>query len=140
MENFIDKLGRIIFVVSTVYTSLKFIFWFTVACMVIYWAIRNWSTVILMKDKFLRALMSTTTTVDQAQHTADEIINLVQNISSDAPELIQKVNDQLDALKKMNIEAAVANIETAAADIAAMRAKIESIDNKLDQIKNKLDI
>ena len=133
MSKFIDWLARVIFVVSTLYTSAKFLFWLVVAGFVIFWAVRNWSTVIAMKDKILGALLSSGKTVTDVQGAANEIISMIQSISTDAPELIKKINDQVEVLKGMDIGKQIEDLEM-------MKIKIDSMDVKLDEIKRKLGI
>jgi hypothetical protein len=103
MGNFIDWLARVIFVISTVYTSVKFLFWLVVIVFVIFWMVRNWGTVIVMKDKILGALLSSGKTGTDVQSAANEIVSMIQSISTDAPELIKKINDQVEVLKSMDI-------------------------------------
>ena len=133
MGNFIDWLARVIFVASTIYTTFKFLFWMIVIGFVVYWAIRNWKTVIAMKDKILGVLLSSGKTVTDVQSAANEIISMIQSISTDAPELIKKINDQVEVLKSMDIGKQIIELQE-------MKAKIDSMDAKLNEIKRKLGI
>ena len=58
---------------------------------------------------------------------------MIQSISTDAPELIKKINDQVEVLKGMDIGKQIEDLEM-------MKIKIDSMDVKLDEIKRKLGI
>lgn len=133
MGNFIDWLARVIFVTSTIYTTFKFLFWMIVISFVVYWAIRNWGTVVALKIKIFGVLLSSGKSVTDAQSTANEIISMIQSISTDAPQLIKKINDQIEILKGMDIKKQIAELDT-------LHTKIDLMDIKLDEIKRKLGI
>ena len=133
MGNFIDWLARVIFVTSTIYTTFKFLFWMIVIGFVVYWTIRNWGTVVALKIKIFGVLLSSGKSVTDAQSTANEIISMIQSISTDAPQLIKKINDQIEILKGMDIKKQIAELDT-------LHTKIDLMDIKLDEIKRKLGI
>ena len=133
MNSFIDSLGRIIFVVSTLYTTFKFLFWLTVICIVAWWAIHNWTYIITSKDNLLKMFISTTTKAADAQKTANEIIEMIQTISASTPDLIKNVNSQIEIIKNLDMTKQIAALEE-------MKIKIDLMDIKIDEIKKKLDI
>jgi hypothetical protein len=133
MGNFIDWLARVIFVISTIYTTFKFLFWMIVIGFIVYWAIRNWGTVVALKIKIFGVLLSSGKTVTDAQSTANEIITMIQSISTDAPQLIKSINSQVEILKGMDIKKQIEDLE-------AVKTKIDLMDAKLDEIKHKLGI
>jgi len=133
MGNFIDWLARVIFVISTIYTTFKFLFWMIVLGFIVYWAIRNWGTVVALKIKIFGVLLSSGKTVTDAQSTANEIITMIQSISTDAPQLIKSINAQVEILKGMDIKKQIEDLE-------AVKMKIDLMDAKLDEIKRKLGV
>ena len=100
---------------------------------VVYWTIRNWGTVVALKIKIFGVLLSSGKSVTDAQSTANEIISMIQSISTDAPQLIKKINDQIEILKGMDIKKQIAELDT-------LHTKIDLMDIKLDEIKRKLGI
>lgn len=133
MNNFIDWLARVILVVSTIYTTIKFIFWLVVVCFVLYWSAKNWQTVIAMKDKLLASFLSAGKTVVDARSTANEIIITLQKITAESPDLLKNINDQVENLKNLDLTKQFAELEL-------LKNKIEEMDSKLDEIKRKLNI
>lgn len=133
MNNFIDWLARVILVVSTIYTTIKFIFWLVVVCFVLYWSVKNWQTVIAMKDKLLASFLSAGKTVVDARSTANEIIITLQKITAESPDLLKNINDQVENLKNLDLTKQFAELEL-------LKNKIEEMDSKLDEIKRKLNI
>lgn len=132
MSNFIDWLGHIIFVISTVYTTFKFFFWLIIICAAVYWSIRNWKVIIAVKNKIVGIFQSSGNIVSDAQRTADDIFSMIQGISTDTPELIKKIGALTDTLN---------NIKEQLAELHVMRTRLELMDVKLDEIKRKqLDI